>query len=583
MLGKTFDVAIVGCGHAGLEAAVMSSKIGASTLIITSNIDSIGKLSCNPSIGGVGKGHLVKEIDALGGAMGIISDRSCIHKRTLNSSKGPSVKSTRFQVDRQLYQRNTVQLLTQATNALIVQDTVTNIRKSEGLITVKTNLGTQYTVKSLVISVGTFLNGRVHLGEYTAEGGRLCDGGSKTLSDCLESLGFLRLRLKTGTPARVDGRTVDLLQLGEQSSDQETLAFSFVNSQNICLRQASCWTTYTNSDTHAMIKSNVENSPVYRGSILGAGPRYCLSIEEKVLRFPHKDKHLVFVEPESLSSSELYLNGISTCLTANAQEAVVTSLRGFERAHLTRFGYAVEYDCFSPKLLKRSLESKVVSGVYLAGQINGTTGYEEAAAQGLVAGLNAALAARGLSQWYPERTDSYIGVLIDDLINHGVSEPYRIFTGRAEDRLVLREDNADLRLTPVGKKLGTISKLRWSLYCLKKDLLGSFNDKKFDKYWRNIELTDTSMTKESFRLQVLRQTNSTKESYHEGVEKKIPSHEDTKLPFGFDYCLIRGLSHEVASKLNSLRPRNVGQAKRIEGITPAAVTLLLTYFRGHVS
>ncbi|AGO28233.1 tRNA uridine 5-carboxymethylaminomethyl modification protein GidA [Candidatus Tremblaya phenacola PAVE] len=580
---NSFEVIVVGCGHAGLEAALMSSKIGAATLVITSSFDAIGRLSCNPSIGGIGKGHLIKEIDALGGVMGTIADSSCIHKRTLNSSKGPSVQSTRFQVDRNIYRQTSLHLLLQQQNITIVQDTVCGIWEGpNNQKIVRTGLGLNFKTISIVFSTGTSLNGLVYAGGSDAWKAKQVANSNATLSDHLLRLGLKRLRLKTGTPARADARTINFARLEEQISDCKTPPFSFTNSVGRGLRQVPCWIAYTSNKTHDTIKKNIESSPAYKKTILGAGPRYCLSIEEKVMRFPHKPRHLVFVEPEDLTISEVYLNGFSSCMPARAQSDMLRTLEGFEGVKITRFGYAVEYDCFCPKLLKGNLESKIVDGMYFAGQINGTTGYEEAASQGLIAGLNAALFSKGRDQWFPLKQESYIGVLIDDLVKHGVSEPYRIFTSRSESRLLLREDNADLRLCPISKKFGIISDIRWKLYCIKKDLVESFDDIKFARYWETIRLFGPlTLTRESFKFQILNQISISKSGgavTDKPLQNPLNNLEGARLPLDFDYNLIRGLPDEISNKLNTHKPQNLKQVQRLEGITPSALTLLTSYF-----
>lgn len=575
---QNFDVVIVGCGHAGLEAAIMASRVGAKTAVITSDIDAIGRLSCNPSIGGVGKSHLVKEIDALGGIMGQLADVSCIHKRTLNSSKGPSVRSTRFQIDRQLYKRNARQLLESSPNLFVIQDSVINFNRVDNKFIVNTNKKIKLTASTIVLAVGTFLNSKIHLGEKKDCKSK-CESENGDLSFCLESLGFLRLRLKTGTPARVDSKTVNFKHLESQLSDSGTLPFSFVSSSSRFPKQSSCWMTFTTTETKDIILQNISMSPTFKKDIVGSGPRYCLSIEEKIVRFPLKSSHLIFVEPESLTSSELYLNGLSSCLPTNIQSEIIKSLGGLKDAHITRFGHAIEYDCFSPKFLRRNLESKIVAGLYFAGQVNGTTGYEEAAAQGLVAGLNAASFSLEREQWFPDRNNSYIGVLISDLVRNGITEPYRIFTSRSEERLFLREDNADLRLCPTAKRLGILSKIRWDLFCLKRELLNFFSESKLSRYWKTINLEGITLSQQSFRSQILNQiinseeVQSHKNKRSERLESSVP------LPFSFDFNLIRGLSAETAQKLNTFRPQNIEQVSKLEGITPTALNLLFSFFK----
>lgn len=584
MFINQYDVAVIGCGHAGLEAALAASRIGAKVLVVTSSIDAIGSISCNPSIGGIGKGHLVKEIDALGGAMGILADRSCIHRKTLNSSKGPSARSTRFQVDRFLYKMHSISLLNSQQNITIVQDTVVGITKAGGMVLTTTKLDNQFVSRTLVISTGTFLNDKKHTGNGASEVRMDQEPTSQNLSDCLTQLGLEKLRMKTGTPARIDGRLVNFSLLTEQKTDLNTGPFSFINSNDVFPSQTSCWLSYTNNLTHQLILKSIELSPVYKQSVEGVGPRYCLSIEEKVLRFQHKDKHLVFIEPESLASTELYVGGLSTCLPPGVQKKMIRSIAGLENVQITRFGYAVEYDCFNPKLLKKTLESKIVERIYLAGQINGTTGYEEAAAQGLVAGINAANAAKSFASWSPDRQDCYIGVLVDDLVRHGVSEPYRIFTSRSEARLALREDNADFRLTPLGKKLNMVSSARWNLFCLKNKFRNTACRYEISNLWKELEVYNVPSLKGELLLQAIGREKLIIEQ-HPAVQFKEPilNYNYVNLPSRLNFNLVRGLSGEIIEKLNQIKPKNIGQAICIEGITPSMLALLLTYSRHTVS
>ena len=578
MFVRQYDVIVIGCGHAGLEAALAASRVGTKVLVVTSSIDAIGSISCNPSIGGIGKGHLVKEIDAMGGAMGILADRSCIHRRTLNSSKGPSAMSTRFQVDRFLYKIHSISLLNSYQNVTLVQDEVIGMTRMRGMVFVTTKLSNQYASRAAVIAAGTSLNCKKHTGNS------LCDDGSghrllgRNLSDCLTQMGMERLRMKTGTPARIDGKQVNFVALTEQGTDLNTGPFSFINSSEAFPCQTSCWISYTNDLTHKLILKSIEHSPAYKRSIQGVGPRYCLSIEEKVMRFRHKDKHLVFIEPESLASTELYVGGLSTCLPPSVQKEIINSIAGLESAQITRFGYAVEYDCFNPKLLKRTLESAVIEGVYLAGQVNGTTGYEEAAAQGLVAGINAACAAKGSSPWSPGRQDCYIGVLIDDLVRHGVSEPYRIFTGRSEARFMLREDNADSRLTPLGKSLGVVPNSRWNFFCLKNKFHNTAIKFDASNIWKELEVSDGHALGDKMLLRSLSRKRFEAHQQPSGqVNGTALNYKHTNLPSGVNFNLIRGLSSEISEKLNQIKPKNIGQASCIEGITPSMLSLLLTY------
>ncbi|NIP73903.1 MAG: tRNA uridine-5-carboxymethylaminomethyl(34) synthesis enzyme MnmG [Gammaproteobacteria bacterium] len=612
-----FDVIVVGGGHAGTEAALAAARMGARTLLLTHNIETLGQMSCNPAIGGIGKGHLVKEIDALGGLMARAADRAGIQFRVLNARKGPAVRATRAQADRLLYRQAVRRALEAQPNLTLFQQAADDlIVEGDRVAGVATQMGLRFAAPAVVLTVGTFLGGRIHVGLSNHEGGRAGDPPANALARRLRELPFRVERLKTGTPPRIDGRTVDFAALTEQPGDRPVPAFSFLGAPSGHPRQVPCHITRTNEHTHDIIRGALDRSPMYTGAIEGVGPRYCPSIEDKVVRFADKDGHQIFVEPEGLETAEVYPNGISTSLPFDVQHALVRSIRGFERAHITRPGYAIEYDFFDPRDLRPSLETRFIEGLFFAGQINGTTGYEEAAAQGLVAGANAALRVRGAEPWAPRRDQAYLGVLIDDLITRGTREPYRMFTSRAEYRLILREDNADLRLTPLARELGLVDDARWAAFEAKREAIAREQQRLRDTWVhpgtgraRDAErLLGQPLARAARLLDLLRrpgvgydavarladpapvdravaeqvEVQARYAGYIERQQEDIERrrvHEEMALPEDLDYGAVHGLSTEVRQKLARQRPATLGQAARIPGVTPAAVSLLLVHVK----
>ena len=615
---KYFDVIVVGGGHAGTEAALAAARSGAKTLLLTQNIETLGQMSCNPAIGGIGKGHLVKEIDALGGVMAKAIDLGGIQFRTLNASKGPAVRATRAQADRNLYKQAVRSTLENQPNLALFQQTVADLCvEGTQVVGVKTQMGLNFMAKAVVLTTGTFLGGKIHIGLENYSGGRAGDPASIALADRLRELPFRIDRLKTGTPPRIDGRTIDFSKLEEQHGDDPVPVFSFMGKREQHPRQIPCHITRTNSKTHDIIRSGLDRSPLYSGIIEGIGPRYCPSIEDKIVRFADRDSHQIFVEPEGLDTHEIYPNGISTSLPFDVQYEFVRSMTGFENAEIVRPGYAIEYDFFDPRDLKMSLETKHMDGLFFAGQVNGTTGYEEAAAQGLIAGLNAARLVLGLESWCPGRDEAYMGVMIDDLITRGTQEPYRMFTSRAEYRLLLREDNADLRLTEKGRDLGLVDDERWQAFETKRAAISGLQDDLKKKWVRTDteqarqveEIWGKPLLKEASLMELLRRPEVDVQrllSFLEGGEDiaeqvgeqveiqakyagyivrqqteidKALRYDHLRLPDAFDYNGVPGLSTEVSQKLKAQRPETLGQASRIPGMTPAAISLLLVYLK----
>ncbi|MEC9375405.1 MAG: tRNA uridine-5-carboxymethylaminomethyl(34) synthesis enzyme MnmG [Pseudomonadota bacterium] len=625
-LNSEYDVIVVGGGHAGAEAASAAARMGANTLLLTQNLETLGQMSCNPAIGGIGKGHLAKEVDAMGGIMARAADYAGIHFRTLNASKGPAVRATRAQADRALYRQAVRQMLEQQHNLKMFQQNVEDLIVEKGLVTgVVTAMGQKYSAQAVVLTVGTFLDGKIHVGMQQSSGGRAGDPSSINLAHRLRELDLKVGRLKTGTPPRIDGRSIDFSILQQQPGDDPRPVFSFMGSQHQHPSQRVCYIAHSNSHTHDIIRDSLDQSPIFSGAIDGVGPRYCPSIEDKIVRFAERDRHQIFLEPEGLKTDEFYPNGISTSLPFDTQIKFVRSIRGLENAHITRAGYAIEYDYFDPRGLTKTLENKSLGNLWFAGQINGTTGYEEAAAQGLLAGVNAAARSLDKEGWEPKRDEAYIGVLVDDLITRGTLEPYRMFTSRAEYRLLLREDNADERLTPIGFKFGLIDEARWAHFQIKREAIRGEQNR-----LSNITVQPSDLTSEQTKIlgrplsrnfkaiDLLRRPEASfewlqsinkvgKRAHHrsetqqltEQIDSQIQiqarysgylkrqfeeiqkqrSHMETKLPEIIDYQQVLGLSNEARQKLSDIRPRTLGQAARIPGMTPAVVSLLLVHLK----